>query len=164
MTMVVREKRKLMNPETGETVDVVALVPEVKDRGFTKVFDLFATELLRDLGLMNGEARLLLLMLAKLKQEPVQGEGWLRLPVEEIAKALACSRSTAFRYLRRLKQKGYIEQDRPGSYLWRIKPELVYRGILAKYFDEEGQRFIEKIREGTQGGPSDAPEGPETQG
>lgn len=129
-----RHRRRLVDLTTGETVTAVALIPEARDAGFTKIFDLFSNEILAKIGVMNGELKLLVFFLAKTKDSSLQSDGWIPLTQKEMAQAIGVSARTVQNYLRKLKACGFIEQDRHHGYLWRIRPELVYRGSLVRYF------------------------------
>lgn len=146
VTRRVLQKQQVLDLGTGEVLDVVALLPSRKDRDFGKFYALFANKLLEELGLMNGEGKLLLYFLARVVDEPLQSEGWVRLDYEEAARTLGVGQRTLDRYLAKLKKRGFLEQDRPRSYLWRIRPDLVYRGSLVKYFDDRVDRFLKQIR------------------
>lgn len=146
MKRILKESRQVVDPETGEVIDVVAVLPpEPRDREFGKYFALFGHKLLEDLGLMNGEGKLLLYFLARVVKEPLNGDGWILLDYSEAAQTLGVSQPTLYRYLARLRDRGYLEQARPRSPVWRIRPEYVYRGTLARYLQHKTNREMDDI-------------------
>lgn len=119
----------------GEVVQTVTLLPrEDHDRNYTKVFSLFASKVLEDLGSMNVEAKILLWMLSQRAMMPLQGSGYIDCPQEMLGYALGVTREAVNRGMKKLKEKGYIEQRRAKSPTWRIVPELCYRGSLTNYW------------------------------
>ena len=125
--------KKVANP--GETVQTLTLMPrDEQDRDFTKVFTVFATKVLEDLGTMNVEAKILLWMLSQRAIMPMQASGYIDCPQELLGYAMGVTREAVNRGMKKLKEKGYIEQRRAKSATWRIKPELCFRGSLTNYW------------------------------
>lgn len=138
MRLVARRKQQGVDMDTGEVLNVVALVPQHKDWDVAQVCELFATQVLEQLGLINGEGRLLLWFLAKTVTQPTQGEGWVQLDRDEVTRTLGIGRSTLRRYLHRLRRLGYVESDpKSRGYLWRIRSDMVYRGSLKPYWTKK---------------------------
>ena len=128
-------KGSLVDPLSGQVVETITILPANEDREpYTKVFKLFASKVLEDLGSMNVEAKILLWMLSQRVMMPMQASGFIDCPQEMLGYALGVTREAVNRAMKRLKEKGYIEQRRPKSLVWRIKPELCYRGSLANYW------------------------------
>ena len=133
-------KKGLIDPETGEYVVAVAFIPQPRDKGFTKVYELFERKLVEDLanGVLTGaEAKLLLWFLAKTTKLPVQADGWMFVSYEEIAKEVGLHVVSVKKSIRKLIEKGYLEQKERRQKVFRLKPDYVYKGILAKLKEAE---------------------------
>jgi len=133
--------KEVMDLETGEVLKAISIIPETKDKNFVKVFKLFSVKVLQDLGLMNGEAKLLMWLLAKTLELPVQSDMWIPLDYKEVAKDLGVSKRSVMNYIKKLLKLGYIEQYKRRHPTYRIKPEFVYKGILQKLKDSEDIGF-----------------------
>ena len=133
-------KKGLIDPETGEYVVAVAFIPQPRDKGFAKVYELFERKLVEDLanGVLTGaEAKLLLWFLAKTTKLPVQADGWMFVSYEEIAKEVGLHVVSVKKSIRKLIEKGYLEQKERRQKVFRLKPDYVYKGILAKLKEAE---------------------------
>ena len=122
---------------SGEAVQTITILPsdDGVDKGpYAKVFKLFASKVLEDLGTMNVEAKILLWMLSQRALMPMQASGYIDCPQELLGQALGCSREAVNRGMKKLRDKGYLEQRRANVATWRIKPDLVYRGSLSNYW------------------------------
>lgn len=136
-------KQDVILVETGEVIQAVAVIPEVKDKNFAKVFKLFSEKVLQDLGIVNGEAKLLLWFIAKTVDQEVQGDMWIILDYEKVAKEIGVSIATLYNYLSKLKKLGYIEQAKPRNSIYRLKPDFMYKGVLNQYYQEKISEIIE---------------------
>lgn len=134
---VYREKETIVCDEKGKikqrTIEAWAIAKG--DQKFTKTFDLFHTKILEELGVMNGEAKLLLYLLALTKNLPINTHGWISLDYQTAIEDLKTTDRTLFRYLEKLLNLGYIEQKKNKQTIFRIKPEYVYRGVLGEYWE-----------------------------
>lgn len=133
-------KKMLIDAETGEYITAVAYIPEAKDRDFAKVYKLFSEKLLQDLAkgeLTGGELRLLAWFLAKTVQLPVQSDMWIPVKYGDLAKEVQLHEVVVKRYIRRLVEKGYLEQFAPRRAVFRLKPDYVYKGVLTKLKEAE---------------------------
>jgi len=133
-------KKGLIDPETGEYIVAVAFIPQPRDKGFAKVYELFERKLVEDLanGVLTGaEAKLLLWFLAKTTKLPVQADGWIAIRYEKVAEELKLHTITVAKAVRKLIEKGYLEQFAPRQTLFRLKPDYVYKGVLAKLKETE---------------------------
>lgn len=128
-------KRDLVDPATGEVVQTITLLPRSEDREpYVKVFKLFASKVLEDLGTMNVECKILLWMLSQRALMRMQASGWTDCPQDLLGFHIGVTRVAVNKAMKRLKEKGYIEQRRPKSQTWRIKPDLCFRGSLSNYW------------------------------
>jgi len=114
------------------TMDAFTIVAPEED--YTKVYKLFSSKVLEDLQTMNVEAKILLWLLAHRTQMNLQASGFTEMPQEMLAIALGVTRAAVNRALQKLKKKEYIEQLRPKSTVWRISPNLCFRGTLTNYW------------------------------
>ena len=135
---VYREKEVIICNADGKvekrTIEAWAIAKG--DSNFTKTFDLFHTKILEELGVMNGEAKLLFYLLALTKDLPLNTNGWIKLDYQKAINDLKASRPTLFRYIKKLVKLGYVEQMEAKQKIFRIKPEYVYRGVLSEYWDK----------------------------
>jgi hypothetical protein len=137
----------LVDPRSGARHEIVAprlYVP--RDKGFAKVFKLFAGSLLYDLCSMNAEAPVLLWLLAKSVDAKIDGGGWITVDQATVLRETGLSLRSLRRGLARLRDgfpRGgqrphrYIEQQAPRSNVWRIRPDMVFVGTLKKYEDDQ---------------------------
>lgn len=129
------KRGELMDPKSGEIVETITILPSSDDRvPYTKVYRLFASKVLEDLGTMNVEAKVLLWMLSQRAMMPIQASGFIDCPQEMLAYAIGCKRLAVNKAMKNLREKGYIEQRRPKSQTWRIRPDLCFRGSLNNYW------------------------------
>jgi len=133
-------KKGLIDPETGEYIVAVAFIPQPRDKAFTKVYELFGRKLIEDLAnrvITGGEAKILLWFLAKTTELPVQSEMWIPIRYEKVAEEVQLNVDVVKRYVKRLVEKGYLEQFANRQTLFRLKPDYVYKGVLAKLKETE---------------------------
>jgi len=142
--MAVVFKKEVIDPNTGEIIEAVAFIPEYKDKDFAKIYKLFSKKLLEDLGTINGEAKLLFWLIAKTLELPTQSDLWIPVDYKEVAKELGITDRAVRKYIKRLKELGYIEQFRPRNTTFRIKPDYLYKGILSKYKNDQLEILINK--------------------
>ena len=131
--MVTVFQREVIDASTGEVIKAVAFIPEVKDKGFIKVFKLFGKKVLKDLATLNGEAKLLIWFMAKTLELPVQSDLWVPVDYKEIAKELGTTERSIRRHIKTLKELGYLEQFKNRNTTFRLNPDFVYKGVLTKY-------------------------------
>lgn len=144
MAKVIQLDKVMIDAETGQMFPVTAIIPEARDKGFTKCFDLYSSKLLDELDVINGELKLLNFLQASMMTLPLNSEGWIYLDRKAVSQKLGITIRTLQKYLTSLRQRGYIEQDRARGYYWRIKPELMFRGSLCRYFEEKSNEKISK--------------------
>jgi len=142
--MAVVFKKEVVDPNTGEIIEAVAFIPEYKDKDFAKIYKLFSKKLLEDLGTINGEAKLLFWFIAKTLELPTQSDLWIPVDYKEVAKELGITDRAVRKYIKRLKELGYIEQFRPRNTTFRIKPDYLYKGVLSKYKNDQLEILINK--------------------
>lgn len=141
MSKVIKHE-EYVNVETGEVKKAITIIPEVRDKDFAKVFKLFSKKVLEDLGVMNGEAKLLLWFIGRTIELPIQSELWIPVDYKELSKELNISVISLKRYIKSLLELGYIEQFRRRNTTFRVNPEYVYKGILVKYKENEIDKAI----------------------
>ena len=141
-------QKEVIDKETGEVIKAVAVIPEVRDKDFVKIYKFFSEKLLQDLGSINGEAKLLFWLIAKTVNLPIQSDLWVQVDYNAVAKELGTNERTVRRYFKKLLEKDYIEQFKARQTAFRIKPDLLYKGNLSKYKADQMDNLIrEKIRE-----------------
>jgi hypothetical protein len=83
---------------------------------------------------MNVEAKILLWMLANRGQMQFSASGYMDCTQSMVAIAIGVKRNAVCMSMLSLKERGYIEQLKPRSSVWRIRPELAFRGKLSSYW------------------------------
>lgn len=126
-------KKEVIDASTGEVIEAVAFIPEVRDRNFVKLYKVFSEKILNDLCGLNGEAKLLCYLMAKTMDLPMQSDLWIPINYEVVANELGVSVRTLKGYFKRLKELGYIDQFKSRNTVFRIRPEFLYKGNLSKY-------------------------------
>ena len=135
-------QKEVIDANTGEVIKAVAFIPEAKDRGFVKVFKLFGKKVLEDLGALNGEAKLLIWFMAKTLELPVQSDLWVPIDYKEAAKELGTTERSIRKYIKTLKELGYLEQFKNRNTTFRLNPNFVYKGVLTKYKEDTIKEVI----------------------
>ena len=134
--MAVKAKLSLLNEKTGEIVEVIAYIygrPKAKDRGFIKVFHVFAEEVLEDPDIMKGAFRLFLyIMTEKLEANSLT----FYMTKDEVMKNLGISKATYYLWLKALLSKGYIKRIGPNYYAVRPYTAIIGRMANIDYFEE----------------------------
>ncbi len=137
--MPARTKLHIVNPETGEILEVDALVylygerQKPKDRNFTKIFHAFLYDVFKDKEVMAGPFRLITYVMAeKLHMDRLD----FHLTFQETKEKLDISEKTYYRWLGVLLRKGYIKRLGPNYYA--LRPYTVVVGKMANidYFEE----------------------------
>lgn len=126
-------KQEVIMPDTGEYKQAILVVPEARDKNFAKLFLAFSKKVMEDVGLMNGEAKLLIWFLAKTVELPIQSDLWIPIDYKRLAEDLGVSLASLKNYIARLKRLGYIEQYKTKHTTFRIKPDFLYKGLLVEY-------------------------------
>lgn len=133
-------KRQLIDASTGEYITAIAFIPEAKDKDFVKVFRLFSEKLLIDLAkkeLTGAELKVLAWFLAKTVELPIQSDMWIPIRYQKLAEELGLHVETVRSCIKKLAEKGYLEQFAKRQTVFRLKPEYVYKGVLVKLKETE---------------------------
>lgn len=121
-------KKGLLDPETGELVEVLMIGkdPAYRDKGFTKFFVSFLRDVVQDEEVTGKPIRLLLYIIDRLDWNSLE----FSLFPEKVMIDLRIGKVTFYRWLNILLKKGYIQKIRPHYY--RLKPYSVVRGNMKK--------------------------------
>lgn len=121
-------KRELLDPKTGEIVEVLLIGrdPAHKDKDYVKVFVAFLRDVVQKKEIAGKAIRLLLYMVDRLDWNTL--EVWL-IP-SQVAKDLGVDKRTFHRWIGDLIKVGYIQKL--GRYRYRLKPYSVIRGSMHK--------------------------------
>jgi len=138
--MPARVKLPIVSPETGEILEVDALVylygegQNPKDRNFTKVFHAFLDSVFKDKEIMAGPFRLIAYVMAeKLQKDRLD----FHLTFQEIKERLGISEKTYYRWVSVLLRKGYIKRLGPNYYFLRPYTAIVGKMANIDYFEED---------------------------
>jgi hypothetical protein len=137
--MPIKMKLPVVNPETGETVDLDAIVylyGEKRgqgDKGFVKVFHAFLEDILKDEEIMRGPFKLMAYILSeKLDKDRLD----FNLTAKEAIKKLGIGERTYYRWLSVLLRKGYIKRLNVNYYVLRPYTAIIGRMASIDYFEE----------------------------
>jgi CRP-like cAMP-binding protein len=137
--MPVRTKLPIVSPETGEIVELDAIVylygesRKPKDRNFTKVFHAFLYDVFRDREIMAGPFRLVAYIMAeKLDRDRLD----FNLTAQEAMNKLGITRQTFYRWLSVLLRKGYIKRISATYYTLRPYTAIIGKMANIDYFEE----------------------------
>ncbi len=127
--MPAKVKLPIMDKETGQVLEVDAVVylygEGKKDKGFVKVFHAFVKDVVRDEELRHAIVLLAYIMSEKLERDSLR----FYLTAEEVVKNLGISRRTFYKWLKILKEKGYIVRIATNYYA--VKPYTIVVGRIA---------------------------------
>jgi hypothetical protein len=136
--MPVRTKLPIVSPETGEILELDAIVylygeSRRGDRGFIKVFHAFLDTVFRDKEVMAGPFRLIAYILSeKLDKDRLD----FNLTPQETMKRLDISEKTYYRWLSVLLRKGFLRRISATYYTLRPYTAIVGRMANIDYFEE----------------------------
>jgi len=136
--MPVRTKLPIVSPETGEILELDAIVylygeSRRGDRDFIKVFHAFLDSVFRDREVMAGPFRLMAYILSeKLYKDRLD----FNLTAQEAVDKLGITRQTFYRWLSVLLRKGYLRRISATYYALRPYTAIVGRMANIDYFEE----------------------------
>jgi CRP-like cAMP-binding protein len=137
--MPVRTKLPIVSPETGEIVELDAIVylygesQKAKDKGFVKVFHAFLDSVFRDKEIMAGPFRLVAyIMSEKLDRDRLD----FNLTAQEAMEKLGITRQTFYRWLSILLRKGYLKRISATYYTLRPYTAIVGKMANIDHFEE----------------------------
>ncbi|MCS7106395.1 MAG: replication/maintenance protein RepL [Candidatus Aenigmarchaeota archaeon] len=125
----VEKQKQVVDLETGEILDVVTLIPEAKDRDFTKVFSLLSKKALKDVQKLNNAVWVLFYIMNELK--PYSNEVYLNPKI--LAKELKKSSRMIRIYLVKLMELGYISPVPEKKHFYTIDPQMIFKGRISKF-------------------------------
>ncbi len=137
--MPVRTKLPIVSPETGEILELDAIVylygeSRRGDKDFIKVFHAFLDTVFRDKEIMAGPFRLMAYILSeKLYKDRLD----FHLTAQDVIAKLGISEKTYYRWLSVLLRKGYLRRISANYYA--LKPYTAIVGKMANidYFEED---------------------------
>jgi hypothetical protein len=139
MAMRAKTRLSMLNPETGEMMDIDAIVylygkDKPTDRNFVKVFHAFLDDVFRDKEVMAGPFRLVAYIWAeKLDRDRLD----FHLTTREAIINLGITERTFYRWLSILLKKGYLRRIGPNYYV--LRPYTAVIGKMTNIDPFEGQ-------------------------
>lgn len=128
--------KDFVDPETGEIRRFLIVEPKTKDRDFIKIRKALAEATLKDLDYLNGAIKLLMWFINKaLEYRMFNRPAEIFVFVEEVMKELKIKRRTVHRYLKLLKEKGYVIQLRKNRPVYMLNPEYIWLGTAKSYVE-----------------------------
>lgn len=131
---ILNQKRRLVDTDTGEEIEVLSIIPEVKDKNFTKVFKLMSSKVVKDLKAgLNGATDTLWWIIDNLQYNANE----VYAHPKDIAKDLGMGLRTVERHLRLLKKYGYILQVDPRQHYYKVDPHMLFKGKVSRVYIED---------------------------
>jgi len=123
-----------VDPDTGEVKKFLIVEPRAKDRDFVKIRKALTEAAIKDLKYLNGAIKLLFWFIDKaienrIFNRPVE----LYVFPEDLAKELNTTKRTVEKYIKLLKDKGYIIQPKKRRRLYMLNPEFIWLGTAQSY-------------------------------
>ncbi len=130
------EKLAIVNLETGEILServvMIGKTPTVIDRGYVKVFITFLEDIIKDEDIAGKAVRLLLYIMQKVDWNNLE----FYLFYKEACKDLGIDKTTFYRWLDILIEKGHIEKTEK-KYIYKLKPYSFIKGDMKTTFEKE---------------------------
>ena len=125
--------KDFVDPETGE-IQRFLIVELETNRDFVRIHRAFIEAMLRDLDYLNGAIKLLIWFINKaLECRMFNKPAEIFVFVEEVMRELRVKRRTVHRYLKLLKEKGYIIQLKKNRPVYMLNPEYIWLGTAKSY-------------------------------
>ena len=120
--------RELIDRETGDLVRTVEVIPEVREKGWGKVYQTMSRKVLKDLkASLNGATDVLWYFIDRLiAAEPFNANPEMYAHTEQIAEATGQSNPTVRRHVKILVEHQYLLRVRP--HLYKVNPEFIFVG------------------------------------
>ena len=141
--------KEKIDPNTGQVTQVDTRKVETlvlgspgksMDINFVKVFPAFFSSFLQDLKIDDGKARLVLYLIHKAIELKSDSDNVIFADNDELMKSLNISKPTLIRYIADLCALNIIERLKPRMPIYRINPNMIYKGTLTKYY----KKYIEE--------------------
>lgn len=127
--------KDFVDPETGE-IRRFLIVELETNRDFVRIHRAFIEAMLRDLDYLNGAIKLLIWFISKaLEYRMFNRPAEIFVFVEKVMKELKIKRRTVHKYLKLLKEKGYIIQLRKNRPVYILNPEYIWLGTAKSYVE-----------------------------
>jgi len=140
--------KDFVDPETGEVRKFLVIEPKVKDCDFIKIRKALTEATLKDLDYLNGAVKLLMWFLDKaLEYKMFNKPAEIPVFINKVARELGLSEVTIKRYVKRLKDKGYIIQIQKRKTVYMLNPEFIWLGTAKGYLEYLRERRRIKTRE-----------------
>ena len=145
--------RELVDTETGETVRTIEVIPEVREKGWGKVYQTMSRKVLKDLkASLNGATDVLWYFIDRLiAAEPFNSNPEMYAHTDQIAEATGQSGPTIRRHIKMLIEHKYLIRIR--IHLYKINPDFIFVGY-AKRRVKAQQEFGELVKEAETEEPS----------
>ncbi len=135
----VRSQR--IDQNTGEVIQDIETITighpgRPVDLNFLKVYPAFFSSFLKQLKIDDGKARLVLFLMFKAIELKTDSDNVIIAKNDEIMKALNISKPTLLSYIKQLCELKVIERLSPRMPVYRINPNMIYKGTLTKYYQQ----------------------------
>lgn len=140
--------KDFVDPETGEVKRFLIVEPKVKDCDFIKIRKALTEATLKDLDYLNGAIKLLMWFIDKaLEYKMFNKPAEIPVFIDKVAEELGLSEITIKRYIKKLKNKGYIIQIQERKTVYMLNPEFIWLGTAKSYIEylkEKGRMKIQR--------------------
>jgi hypothetical protein len=128
-----------IDPKTGEFISKVHTVTigtpnRSMDLNFVKIYPAFFSSFLQELKIDDGKARLVLYLVYRAIDMKSDSDNVVVADNKELMGALNISKPTLIRYIAELCKLKVIERLKPRMPVYRINPNMIYKGVLTKYY------------------------------
>jgi len=144
--------KDFVDPETGEIRKFLIIEPKVKDKNFAKIRKALTETALKELKDLNGAVWLLLWFMDKaIEKKMFNKPAEIFVDLQEVCKELKVTDRTIKKYIKLLKDKGFIIQLVKRQRVYMLNPEYVWLGTAKSYVEylkEKGQNLEKKVVSG----------------
>jgi hypothetical protein len=133
----------LIDESTGEVlkenINIIAIgKPKgLTDRNFLKVFPAFFFSFLEELKIEDGRARMIIYLMFKAIELPMDGDNVVLAPNDELMEKLGMCKGSVLKYINVLIDAKIIKRVQPRMPLYKINKEMIYKGTLSKAWKRE---------------------------
>lgn len=136
------------DPETGEIKRFLIIEPKVKDKNFAKVRKALTEAALKELKDLNGAVWLLLWFMDKaIEKKMFNRPAEIFVDLQEVCKELKVTDRTVKKYIKLLKDKGFIIQLARRQRVYMLNPEFIWLGTAKSYIEYLKEKRQTKIWE-----------------
>ena len=108
-----------------------------KDGNFLKIYPAFLKTFLDQMGITDSRLSLVMYIMNEAIHLQINGDNAIFLDCNKAAKVIKVSVASIYRGIKSLVDCSFLKQINPRQSVYRINPEMVYRGNLIRYYQKE---------------------------